>query len=64
MMKCMCGSDALIHLGNKTYCVGCFDAGVAFGTENAEKLRHFDKDLKKIRAEIDKEYGKMDEVIR
>jgi len=39
MTKCVCGSDALLHIGGKTYCTGCFTAGTKFGAANAEKIK-------------------------
>jgi len=54
-MRCVCGSDVLLHIGGKTYCAGCYDAGMRFGKENAEKVAHVDDELDKIRAEIEEE---------
>jgi hypothetical protein len=59
-MKCVCGSDAIMCKGGKTYCIGCFDAGMRFGIDNIEQIKKIDEDVEKIRANLDK----FDEVVR
>lgn len=38
MTKCICGSDVLLHVGGKTYCAGCFHAGIDFASSEIVKM--------------------------
>jgi hypothetical protein len=53
-MTCTCGSNALLNINGKTYCAGCFDAGVRFGIEHAERIKAIDEELKTMREDIAK----------
>jgi hypothetical protein len=37
-MKCICGSDVLLHIGGKTYCGGCFHAGIDFTSQEVIRI--------------------------